>query len=383
MQDELLKVVDVFYDSIGDEFDADRVLKAYSQATDDSGIALANVSAPGSLNPMNGSYLDFWTHNTPDEADDIFRAQLREGEDNLTLHHFFRLPERAQIFLSSLIPGDRPREHDMFQELSRPWGIHSELMSVVHREQSHGSFSLILRYPGQAPLDNLMLAKTRVLDQHLSRVIALQRRLNQLDKAISRTSNALDLINFGLILYGGNDSMFVNRFARKVLDKRDGLELGRLSLIIQDRSASQKYQDILRAVHSNKVVLAARSGGTVRVPRPSGERPYNLQIIPLHGHNKSSIDNVSVAVFLIDPTANRSAMIEYFTSSYGFTPTEAALACDLAQGTSLEEFTIKRGVSRNTAKWHLQAIFEKTETSRQSELVSLLLRSVAGIDFES
>ncbi len=72
-----------------------------------------------------------------------------------------------------------------------------------------------------------------------------------------------------------------------------------------------------------------------------------------------------------------------FVSSYGLTQSEAEIAHALVLGGTLDEVAVTRGISRNTAKSHLHSIFAKTSTNRQSELVSLLLRSVAGINLRS
>ena len=55
----------------------------------------------------------------------------------------------------------------------------------------------------------------------------------------------------------------------------------------------------------------------------------------------------------------------------------------LALGGTLEEAAVRRSVSRNTVKTQLHSIFAKTDTNRQSELVALLLRSVAGINLQT
>jgi DNA-binding CsgD family transcriptional regulator len=62
---------------------------------------------------------------------------------------------------------------------------------------------------------------------------------------------------------------------------------------------------------------------------------------------------------------------------FGLTPKEAALALRLAGGRSLAEAASDQGVSLNTARAHLRAIFGKTGVDRQSRLVSTLLKSVA------
>ena len=56
---------------------------------------------------------------------------------------------------------------------------------------------------------------------------------------------------------------------------------------------------------------------------------------------------------------------------------EATLAALLAQGSDLDEAATELGIRRNTARSHLQSIFMKTDVKRQSELVRMILSSVA------
>lgn len=60
---------------------------------------------------------------------------------------------------------------------------------------------------------------------------------------------------------------------------------------------------------------------------------------------------------------------------FGLTPTEARIAGVLAQGRSRAQIANDFGISRTTVAFHMRNIFQKTGTSRQAELVSLLLRS--------
>jgi DNA-binding CsgD family transcriptional regulator len=65
------------------------------------------------------------------------------------------------------------------------------------------------------------------------------------------------------------------------------------------------------------------------------------------------------------------------TELHGLTPAEARLALELLQGHRLTEAARRLGISRNTAKTHLQRVFEKTGVTRQSELMRLLMDPVA------
>jgi len=51
----------------------------------------------------------------------------------------------------------------------------------------------------------------------------------------------------------------------------------------------------------------------------------------------------------------------------------------LCQGSSLDEAAVARGVTMNTARSQLKQVFAKTHTSRQSELVRLVMSGVASI----
>jgi DNA-binding CsgD family transcriptional regulator len=55
-------------------------------------------------------------------------------------------------------------------------------------------------------------------------------------------------------------------------------------------------------------------------------------------------------------------------------PAEAKLAALIASGISLEAAAERLGVARDTARNQLKAVFTKTDTHRQAELVALLAR---------
>ena len=60
--------------------------------------------------------------------------------------------------------------------------------------------------------------------------------------------------------------------------------------------------------------------------------------------------------------------------TFGLTPSEARLACIIARGAPPNIAAQELNISRETARNQLKAIFAKTDTHRQSELVALLLQ---------
>jgi DNA-binding CsgD family transcriptional regulator len=57
---------------------------------------------------------------------------------------------------------------------------------------------------------------------------------------------------------------------------------------------------------------------------------------------------------------------------FDLTPAQAKLAVRIASGSSVEEAAAELGVGSETMRKHLKAVFAKTDTHRQGELVALL-----------
>ncbi len=64
-------------------------------------------------------------------------------------------------------------------------------------------------------------------------------------------------------------------------------------------------------------------------------------------------------------------------SLFGLTPTEAQVAAGLARGLDSAALAMAMGVQANTIQSHIKRLLAKSGTRRQSQLVSLILRSVA------
>jgi DNA-binding CsgD family transcriptional regulator len=78
-----------------------------------------------------------------------------------------------------------------------------------------------------------------------------------------------------------------------------------------------------------------------------------------------------------DPDHPPPLPAERLQTLYGLTPAESRLAARLAAGEELKSAAEAIGIGYPTARTQLTAIFRKTDTKRQGELVKLLLTTVA------
>ena len=90
-------------------------------------------------------------------------------------------------------------------------------------------------------------------------------------------------------------------------------------------------------------------------------------------------DEATAIIFIADTEARETSATEVLQDLYQLTRAEADLVRLLSAGHSLEEVAETRSVTMNTVRSQLKQVFCKTDTSRQGELVHLVLTGIAAI----
>ena len=186
---------------------------------------------------------------------------------------------------------------------------------------------------------------------------------------------ALDLVNIGLLVTNASGQLLLaNHSAEQILETRDGIELTPRETIRTSLKSTPALNVLLDAAgksqESNDSILAIR--------RPSGKRPLTLVIRSVQAVSAPEADPASptALVFILDPEFPVETAESELRQLYGLTSTEACLANLLMEGKTLDECCESLDIRRSTARTHLQHLFEKVGVQRQSELVSLLLKSI-------
>jgi DNA-binding CsgD family transcriptional regulator len=158
--------------------------------------------------------------------------------------------------------------------------------------------------------------------------------------------------------------------AEAMLNGKQGIQLvrGRLRL-------SQDDNLLQRMIH-NAVSPLAAEGGVMTLARGKIGPARRLVIYPLpRKYRFLSPFEAAAMVRLIDPAERPNSLTPVQCEMFDFSPRETDLANLLLSGHSIESAAASLTISPNTAKVHLQSLFRKTETSRQSDLLVLLLGS--------
>mgnify|MGYP001321728949 CR=1 FL=1 len=178
---------------------------------------------------------------------------------------------------------------------------------------------------------------------------------------------ALDRLPVGvLVVDGANHVLFMNRRGAALCAEEDGLLLGSGR---QCRAATTAETAALHAAVAETLANGATTA--LSVARPSMKRPYSVLISPLT--EAGAQDTPSAALYVSDPDDLPLVPADQLGRLLDLTPAEARIAHSLALGHSLDEAATASGVTVSTARTYLKQVFVKTGTTRQAELVKLVL----------
>lgn len=206
-------------------------------------------------------------------------------------------------------------------------------------------------------------------------ILSLRDEVNDLRRAFDCLPAALAIVDHA----GG--VICANAAADALFLERDGLrnERGRLSASLPSESRA-----LSKVIAQSAAVASARtSSAPVSAPRPATgaisrneRRKMSVVCLPLRDRSSDRDGppgGARVLVVVHDPEQVLRLDPMLLARLHGLSATEGLLAAALAEGQSLAEFASERGCSEHTARTHLKHIFDKTQTSRQADLVRVLL----------
>jgi DNA-binding CsgD family transcriptional regulator len=160
--------------------------------------------------------------------------------------------------------------------------------------------------------------------------------------------------------------------AEELIRIGDGLLIRDGLLTLQSPDAAHQLQRALRAAVSPH--LGDMLGRGIRVSRRGGKPDLLVVVSPF----PPSIDHLpsptAATLVRVVELEMRPGHLREHAHLFDLTPRETEIASALLEGHSINSLSEFLGISRNTARNHLQVLFQKTRTNRQSELIRILDR---------
>jgi DNA-binding CsgD family transcriptional regulator len=287
----------------------------------------------------------------------------------------WRLPgERGylpgQVLLSDEVcPFCLLKESRFFTDYLRSAGWAHAITTVISRAQDEAVVLTAGRDENSGPFDQAAKRRAEALAPYL-----IQASLVQEKCGTSSASQAfLNKYPMGLVFLSAEGrSLYTNRAAETIFEKKDGLLLrqGRVRAISSttDTALQKAMLRILDPTPDGGVSEA------MLINRKSTKRPYHVVISATVSEIQGLSHRTRAILTIADPDEMQNEHPSLFSRLYGMTSREAELTSKLCLGKTIEESAMELNITYHTARTHLRRIYDKTGTSRQTDLVLLLAR---------
>jgi DNA-binding CsgD family transcriptional regulator/PAS domain-containing protein len=295
------------------------------------------------------------------------------------LARFNRTSAQAIVTCEELVDPDQLGKTEFFNDYLLPQDtVHQFGGPINIREGRWCSTLTCLRPRKTGPFGPEAVSLLRLLLPHLQRVFQLHRRLAELEGRYHASLHALDCLPTGVMLLDDQGWMLTtNREADRLLHQNDGLSAASQGIKAASQCETKELHRIIAGAARTSRGEGISSGGLLALPRPSGKRPLSVLATPVARYAFTpSIRTPAVVVFVTDPERKPESLPGALTRLYQLTAAESRLAELLMQGVTVVRAAEQLRISHNTARTHLQRIYQKTGTKHQSDLVRLLLSGV-------
>ena len=260
------------------------------------------------------------------------------------------------------------RSDPMYNEVLFPFGL--KWFAGIGFWAESAAWALALQRTGQEePFDQVDKRVLGQLAPRLTETATLATAVGRV--AVSSMTDVLNAVRQpALVLHRNGHVLGINEHAQAGFD--DEIRVKGRELYVRDKAAATKLANLLNVLRSTPDSLAL-SSDPILIRRT--QKPHVvLRALSVDGAARNVFLGArALLVFsnLLPPPAPDPILISQI---FGLTPAESRLASLLAIGHSIDDVAKRLCISRETARNHLKAVFSKTGTHRQAELVSLIFQ---------
>ena len=339
-------------------------------------LVAATGSRSGLLVLQNADNLDIgYTVQTGFDQSlrELYNREYREHD--VWMRSLSRMARETIYPSRAMVPQKEFRHSIIYNEFCRPLDVEHGAGAFLSTGGPWGMRFSLQRTRTQGEFSDADIALLQQLVPHLRRSLLISRELSH---ARGNLEASIEQLLVPCILL--NDSQRIiamNRGARNLIECHPGIAVRQDRLSVMHPETAHRLDTLVRNCVSGYSGDRLSDGGFVKLPRKQ-QMPLVISVTAFRSDSQTGPwnDSQTVALLFYDPERKLFPSERILLEIYGLTRAEARVATLLAAGYRIEEITDKLQVSENTVKCHLKAIFAKTGTHRQSEVVSLLLSRV-------
>jgi DNA-binding CsgD family transcriptional regulator/PAS domain-containing protein len=258
-----------------------------------------------------------------------------------------------------------------FQEFVKPNGMVDIMqLFLMHTPMHHAGLG-VCRNERQGIITDREIELGKLLLPHLRRAVTISNVLDVRTIEGTRMAEALDALRCAVVLVNeGGGILHANRAAEHMLDKAAPIQSEQGILRATAPSAASELRSALAHAAGNEAGIG-KTGLAIRLTEPDVP-PIFAHVLPLTGSDfRTRLQPAAVAAVFIGAPPDAQDGADAVAATFGLTPAETKVLASLFAGRTLIETAATLGITRPTAKTHLEHIFLKTGVTRQAELMRL------------
>lgn len=276
--------------------------------------------------------------------------------------------------------GPNSREEIENSLLGREWSIPHNVtdalcLAILKQDRRIGTF-VISTTGDRPPVSQEELDQLALIAPHLRRAVTIGDLFEMETSAKEAYRSVIDhLASAVFIVRSGLRILYANPRAEELLAQAVAVRSVTGNLIFRQPMVQDAIAGAVARSERSEVSLGSLGIG---VPLEQVALPLIAHVLPLALRDRGSriVADGTAAIFITTGSSTSAAPIEAIAALFGLTGAEKRVATLIAKGKSRAEIALASGVSEQTVKSQLDAVFDKTATGNQRELEALL-RSLA------
>lgn len=279
------------------------------------------------------------------------------------------------IGISDILPVAEFVETRFFKEWVQPQGLVDTAVAVLEKTTTGYAVFGVFRDQHSGLVDEEVRRRMELLVPHIRRAVLIGGAMARKDAESAALSDTLDVLAAGTFLVDGRGRLAqANVSGHAMLAEARVVRAvgGRLAAV--DPAADIALRDALAGAEGGDTGIGTQ-GIAVPMNAPDGER-YVAHLLPLTSGARRTTGAryaATAAVFVCKAQRDAPSAPEAIAKLYSLTPSELRVLLAICEASGVADAAERLGISEATAKTHLRRLFEKTNTSRQVDLVKLVM----------
>jgi DNA-binding CsgD family transcriptional regulator/PAS domain-containing protein len=299
-------------------------------------------------------------------------------------HHFSEVGE-VKAF-SDLFPLPDLCRTRFYTEWMQPQGYIDNLFGNLDKSLTSQAAIRVVRHERDGPIDGEMRRRMSLLMPHVRRAVLIGRIVDSRKVEAAVLTAAFERLATAVFLVDGRGRIvFANGAGAALVEEGKALRAPGSMLSAVDRRAREELAKAFAAAGIGDAAVGV-DGIAVSLPAPCDDGapdPYVAHVLPLTDSARQGVGAhhaASAAVFVRKTSLNVTAPAERLAKLFKLTVGELRVLQSVVRDGSVSGAADTLGIAESTVRTHLHNLFQKTNTSRQADLVKLVAAFLGPLD---